>query len=170
MAYTPAYNFSVPAYRTIRYDEEVNLNMYRIEAALNGFPGSTPPGSAGNWPDVTPSTGMRWFDTVNNQVKIYYNGLWQMTSIVPWMLSSDNCEHSQECDKPVCVWWFKTLLPNDCEHSQECDKPNIIPIFKLVPFDCEHSQECDKPVWIWDVSPDNCEHSQECDKPNFTVV
>lgn len=78
MAYTTAFNFSKPAYRTIRYDEEMNNNADRLEAALLGFPGANPPGHSTNWPDVTPSNGMRWVDTVNHQEKVYYSGDWQI--------------------------------------------------------------------------------------------
>lgn len=78
MAYTTSFNLSKPAYRTVRYDEETNDNMDRIEAALLGFPGTTAPGTAGNWPDVTPTTGMRWIDTANDQEKVYYNSTWQV--------------------------------------------------------------------------------------------
>ena len=78
MAYTSAFNLSKAAYRTIRYDEELNLNMDIIEAALLGFPGTTAPGSAGNFPDVPPSTGMRWIDPGNDQEKVYYNSSWQV--------------------------------------------------------------------------------------------
>jgi hypothetical protein len=78
MAYTTSFNLSKPAYRTIRYDEETNNNMDRVEAALLGFPGDTAPGTAGNWPDVTPVTGMRWIDTANDQEKVYYNSSWQV--------------------------------------------------------------------------------------------
>jgi len=80
MAYTPAFNFSKPAFRTIRYDEEINENKDRSEAALLGFPGDNPPGHATNWPDVTPTTGMRWIDTVNDQEKVYYNSSWQVVT------------------------------------------------------------------------------------------
>ncbi len=78
MAYTSAFYFSKPAYRTIRYDEEMNNNMDLLEAALLGFPGDDPPGSATNWPNVTPTTGMRWIDTANDQEKVYYNSSWQV--------------------------------------------------------------------------------------------
>ena len=78
MAYTVAFNFSKPAYRTVRYDEEVNINMDRLEAALLGFPGDNPPGHTSNWPDVTPTEGMRWIDTGNDQEKVYYNSSWQV--------------------------------------------------------------------------------------------
>jgi len=78
MAYTTAFNLSKAAYRTLRYDEELNLDMDIIEAALLGFPGTTPPGSAGNFPNVTPTTGMRWVDIGNDQEKVYYNSSWQI--------------------------------------------------------------------------------------------
>lgn len=78
MAYTTAFNFSKAAYKTIRYDEEINNNMDRLEAALLGFPGANPPGHATNWPDVTPTTGMHWLDTGNDQLKVYYNSSWQV--------------------------------------------------------------------------------------------
>ena len=80
MAYTTAFYFSKPAYRTIRYDEENNNNSDRLEAALLGFPGANPPGHATNWPDVTPSNGMRWVDTANHQEKVYYNSTWQIVN------------------------------------------------------------------------------------------
>jgi hypothetical protein len=78
MAYTSAFYLSKPAYPTVRYDEEMNNNMDLIEAALLGFPGTDPPGSATNWPSVTPTTGMRWIDTGNDQEKVYYNSTWQV--------------------------------------------------------------------------------------------
>ena len=78
MALTPYFQFSKPPYQTLRYDTEINNNMDLLEAALLGFPGTTPPGSAGNWPSVTPSTGMRWVDTGNDQEKVYYNSSWQV--------------------------------------------------------------------------------------------
>jgi uncharacterized protein YhjY with autotransporter beta-barrel domain len=78
MAYTPGYYFSKAAYKTIRYDEELNNNADRLEAALRGFPGANPPGHATNWPDVTPMDGMKWLDTGNDQLKMYYNSSWQV--------------------------------------------------------------------------------------------
>jgi hypothetical protein len=78
MAYTTAFNLSKPAYRTVRYDEELNLDMDIIEAALLGFPGTSSPGTPGNFPDVTPTTGMRWVDTGNDQERVYYNSSWQV--------------------------------------------------------------------------------------------
>jgi hypothetical protein len=78
MAYTPGFNLSKPSYRTVRYDEEYNNNADRLEAALLGFPGDTAPGTAGNWPDVTPLQGMRWVDTANDQERVYYNSTWQV--------------------------------------------------------------------------------------------
>ena len=78
MAFTSAFHLSKPAYQTLRYDLELNLNMDTIEAALLGFPNIDPPGSAGNYPDVVPYEGMRWIDTGNNQEKVYYNSTWQV--------------------------------------------------------------------------------------------
>jgi len=78
MGYTTAFYFSKPPYRTLRYDEEINLNFDILEAALLGFPGTDPPGSATNFPDVTPTDGMRWTDTGNDQIKIYYNSTWNV--------------------------------------------------------------------------------------------
>lgn len=78
MAFTPAFHLSKAPYQTLRYDLEVNLDMDVIEAALLGFPGSNPPGSVDNYPDVTPTTGMRWIDTGNDQEKVYYNSTWQV--------------------------------------------------------------------------------------------
>jgi len=80
MAYTSAFYLSKPAYRTVRYDEEMNNNMDLIEAALLGFPSAYPPGSAQNWPSVTPTAGMRWIDTGNDQEKVYYNSTWQVVN------------------------------------------------------------------------------------------
>jgi hypothetical protein len=78
MAFTTYFHLSKPAQGTQRYDLELNLNMDDIEKALLGFPGADPPGSPGNYPDVSPTTGMRWVDTTNHQEKVYYNGTWQM--------------------------------------------------------------------------------------------
>lgn len=78
MAYTPAFYLSKSAYRTLRYDEELNNNMDRLEAALLMFPGVYPPGHATNWPDVTPTNGMHWLDTGNDQIKVYYNSTWNI--------------------------------------------------------------------------------------------
>ena len=77
MAFTSAFHLSKPDYQTLRYDLELNLDMDIIEAALLGFPGTTAPGTSGNYPDVTPTTGMRWIDTANDQEKVYYNSSWQ---------------------------------------------------------------------------------------------
>ena len=78
MSFTSAFHLSKPPYQTLRYDSELNLNMDVIEAALLGFPSSDPPGSETNYPDVTPTDGMRWIDTGNNQEKVYYNSSWQV--------------------------------------------------------------------------------------------
>ena len=78
MSFTSAFHFSKPTYQTLRYDLELNLNMDLIEAALLGFPHADPPGSATNYPDVVPVTGMRWIDTDNDQEKVYYNSSWQI--------------------------------------------------------------------------------------------
>jgi len=80
MAYTTAFYFSKAAYGTLRYDEELNNNADRLEAALLGFPGDNPPGHATNWPDVTPTVGMHWLDTGNDQLKVYYNSSWQVVN------------------------------------------------------------------------------------------
>lgn len=78
MAYTSAFHFAKPAYQTLRYDLEVNTNFDVLEAALLGFPSADPPGSATNYPDVTPSIGMHWLDTGNDQLKVYYNSTWNV--------------------------------------------------------------------------------------------
>lgn len=78
MPFTTYFNFSIPSYRTLRYDSELNLNMSLMEAALLGFPGADPPGSVSNYPDVTPTDGMRWIDTANHQERVYYNSSWQV--------------------------------------------------------------------------------------------
>jgi hypothetical protein len=80
MAFTAYFHLSKPAKDTLRYDLELNLDMDIIEAALLGFPGTTAPGTVGNFPDVVPTTGMRWIDTANNQEKCYYNGTWQVVA------------------------------------------------------------------------------------------
>ena len=78
MAFTSVFHFAKPAYQTLRYDLELNLNMDLIEAALLGFPSADAPGSATNYPDVVPSDGMRWTDTGNDQLKVYYNSTWNV--------------------------------------------------------------------------------------------
>ena len=78
MAYTSTFHFSKPPYQTLRYDLELNLNFDIIEAALLGFPSEYAPGSAQNYPDVVPADGMRWLDTGNDQLKIYYNSSWNV--------------------------------------------------------------------------------------------
>jgi hypothetical protein len=78
MAFTSAFHLSKPPYQTLRYDLELNLNMDIIEAALLGFPGSNPPGSVDNYPDVVPTDGMKWLDTGNDQIKVYYNSAWNV--------------------------------------------------------------------------------------------
>lgn len=78
MAFTTYFHLSKPAQDTSRYDLELNGDLDIIEAALLGFPGTTPPGSPGNFPDVVPTDGMEWTDTGNNQRKIYYNSSWQV--------------------------------------------------------------------------------------------
>jgi hypothetical protein len=77
MAFTTYFHLSKPAQGTQRYDIELNLDMDTIEAMVLGFPGTSPPGSPSNYPDVVPTTGMRWIDTTNNAEKVYYNGTWQ---------------------------------------------------------------------------------------------
>lgn len=79
MAFTSAFYFAKPAYQTLRYDLEINGNFDLLEAALLGFPSADPPGSIANYPDVTPSDGMRWLDTTNDQIKVYYNSTWNVT-------------------------------------------------------------------------------------------
>lgn len=78
MSFTTVFSLEKPPYRTIRYDMALNSNMDLLEAILLGFPGEEPPGSASNWPDVTLSDGLKWLDTVNHQLKIYYGGTWQV--------------------------------------------------------------------------------------------
>ena len=78
MPFTSAFHLSKPPYQTLRYDLELNLNMDTIEAALLGFPSADPPGSPANYPDVTPTPGMRWIDTNNDQIKVYYNSTWNV--------------------------------------------------------------------------------------------
>lgn len=78
MAFTAAFHFSKPAYQTLRYDLEMNLNFDVLEAALLGFPSADPPGHANNYPDVVPTAGMRWLDTGNDQIKVYYNSIWNV--------------------------------------------------------------------------------------------
>ena len=78
MSFTAYFHFSKPAYQTLRYDLELNLDMDLLEAALLGFPSANPPGSVDNYPDIVPTTGMRWVDTGNDQERVYYNGSWQV--------------------------------------------------------------------------------------------
>jgi len=79
MAETTYIKLAKPAYQTVRYDLELNANMDLIEAALLGFPGVYPPGNvSSSYPDVVPTTGMRWIDTGNDQEKVYYNSSWQV--------------------------------------------------------------------------------------------
>lgn len=63
---------------TARYDLEINSNMDIIDAALRMFPGADPPGSDTNFPDVIPSNGLKWLDTANGQVKVFYGGGWSV--------------------------------------------------------------------------------------------
>lgn len=78
MAFTTYFQLSKPPYQTLRYDEELNSNMDLLEAIALGFPGATPPGSIDNWPDVVVTQGMSWLDSVNHQLKVYYNSSWQI--------------------------------------------------------------------------------------------
>lgn len=78
MSFTSYFHFSKPPYQTLRYDEEINLDMDLIEAALLGFPSADPPGSATNYPDVVPTDGMKWLDTGNDQLKMYYDSSWNV--------------------------------------------------------------------------------------------
>jgi hypothetical protein len=78
MAFSTVFHIPKPDYRVLRYDLELNSSIDIIEAALLGFPSADPPGSASNFPDVVPTNGMRWTDTANNQMRVYYNGTWQM--------------------------------------------------------------------------------------------
>lgn len=78
MAFTTFFHFSKPAQATQRYDIELNLDMDLIEAALLGFPGANPPGDPSNYPDVTPTNGMKWLDTGTGTLKIYYSASWNV--------------------------------------------------------------------------------------------
>jgi hypothetical protein len=78
MAFTSAFHFAKPAYQTLRYDLELNLNFDLIEAALLGFPSADPPGSATNYPDVVPTNGMKWLNISDGTLRIYYDSSWQI--------------------------------------------------------------------------------------------
>lgn len=77
-AFTISLHLSKADQGTARYDLEINSNMDIIDAALRMFPGADPPGSDSNFPDVVPTTGLKWLDTANGQVKIYYNSVWNI--------------------------------------------------------------------------------------------
>jgi hypothetical protein len=78
MAFTTCLHLSKPDQGTQRYDLELNSNADIIDAALRMFPGDDPPGSVSNYPDVVPSNGLRWLDTANGQVKVYYSASWHV--------------------------------------------------------------------------------------------
>jgi len=76
--YTSCFYLSKPEYGVLRYDLELNNNMDIIDAALRMFPGEDPPGSETNFPDVVPQNGLKWLDTANGQIKVYYNSSWNV--------------------------------------------------------------------------------------------
>lgn len=78
MPFTTYFHFSIPDYRVERYDLEINSNFLVLDAAIRHFPGTDPPGSASNYPDVVLSDGVTWLDTGNNQLKIYYSSAWHV--------------------------------------------------------------------------------------------
>lgn len=78
MPFTSYIHLSIPDYRVLRYDLELNLNMIILDAALRHFPGSDPPGSPSNHPDIVLADGVTWLDTANNQLKMYYNSSWHV--------------------------------------------------------------------------------------------
>lgn len=78
MAFTSVFHLAKPDYQTLRYDTELNLNFELIEQAILGFPSEYAPGSAENYPDVTPSDGMKWLDLSTHALKIYYGGSWHV--------------------------------------------------------------------------------------------
>lgn len=77
-AFTTSLHLSKADQGTARYDLEINSNMDIIDAALRMFPGTEPPGADSNFPDVIPSNGLKWLDTTNGQVKVFYNGGWSV--------------------------------------------------------------------------------------------
>lgn len=76
MAITDIFAFDAPDYRTLRYDQGINLDIQKIEDALLGFPSAYPPGSEENYPEITLSNGVKWLDTANGLWKMYYDGDW----------------------------------------------------------------------------------------------
>lgn len=78
MAFTTSLHLSKPDQGTQRYDLEINNNADIIDAAMRMFPGVDPPGSDSNFPDVVPTTGLKWLDTANGQIKVYYNSSWSV--------------------------------------------------------------------------------------------
>lgn len=78
MAFTTSLHLSKPDLGTQRYDLELNNDADILDAAIRMFPGADPPGSDTNFPDVVPSDGLKWLDTGNGQVKVYYNAAWRV--------------------------------------------------------------------------------------------
>jgi hypothetical protein len=78
MSFTTCFHLSKPDQGTQRYDLELNNNADIIDAALRMFPGADAPGSETNFPDVVPQNGLKWLDTANGQIKVYYNSAWSV--------------------------------------------------------------------------------------------
>jgi len=76
MALTSIFKFDMPDWKTLRYDQGLNLDLQKIEDALMGFPSVHPPGSDENYPEITLSNGLKWLDTGNDLYKMYYEGEW----------------------------------------------------------------------------------------------
>jgi hypothetical protein len=83
MALTPILKLDAPDYKTLRYDQALNLDLQRIEDSLLGFPSVYAPGTPENYPDIVLSNGLKWLDIANDQLKMYYEGDWVVISDLP---------------------------------------------------------------------------------------
>lgn len=87
--FTTYFGFEKPAYKTLRYDLGLNLDMDRLDDAFRGWANAVQPGSLSNYQDITLTDGVRWMDTGNNVCKIYIASAFQ--SII-------SCEQKTQAD------------------------------------------------------------------------
>ena len=75
--FTTNFQFGKPTYRAARYDEVVNDNFDKLDAALKSWVSGSEPGSASNYDEIALTEGIVWRDSANHLTKVYGASSWE---------------------------------------------------------------------------------------------
>lgn len=75
--FTTNFQFGKPAYKAARYDEVLNDNFDKMDAALKSWVSSSEPGSSSNYDEIVLTEGILWRDSSNHLLKVYGASSWE---------------------------------------------------------------------------------------------